>query len=539
MSHLYVYSIHHFMFPFRWDILNKGFKITSIKENIPFDDRTNLQDELFDHLSNWKRKQYSLTNTDGTINHEAYNEFTYFHEFATKAIFDFDYPWKKNQQIVKYYEYEIDKNLENQYIITYLVKTNPNNDECNLFHEKNINLHLDGITLHFYNTGVGVLTYNLSNVNPEFFNKESILLINEYGRRLYPQFLGINGIKDTFKTFLAKEIRLIINGQTIANEQFDFYQNISRTSVYEPYQLPEHIRNILPDIFIFKVDELPLLSKKILITKVTDDRMFSHTWCGDDSLCKVLKQSYPYCNWWYAFIFGDKNADDITIKNIEMQIKHIKKHTYDRWADYGTLFGMSRDSFVCIADYNYASFVKTHMETMYYSISVLCLAQRTSILKFTAEVANLSDLAKLQDDKKLINNIKEVYKNYIEFINKLFFREISPQIQGIEIYNQFHEIMNIKDEISNLDNEISELHQYVSLIQDSERNKVADKLNNFAAAFLPLSLIFGILGANFLSEGDMKIVHNPFGNALLWIVIAVFAAYLIFKLLKKILKITT
>ena len=104
-----IYSQHHFMFPFRWDILNQGFGPEDIKENIAFDKRTDLIEGIPDDFGQWKRTKYTLEDAKGAILPEAYNEFTYFHEFVTRAIFDFDYPFKKNQAIVKYFEFQLDR----------------------------------------------------------------------------------------------------------------------------------------------------------------------------------------------------------------------------------------------------------------------------------------------------------------------------------------------------------------------------------------------------------------------------------------------
>ena len=164
MSERKVYSHHHFMFPFRWDVLPKGFNISDIKENISFDERTELK-KIPDKFSNWKRMPYSITESNHNIISENYNEFTYYHEFVQKAIFDYEYPWKKEQNIVKYFEYLIDKKLNNQYIIKYLESKSDNSCE-----EKQLILEVDGVTLHFFCTGVGVLTFNLSNFESLPFN---------------------------------------------------------------------------------------------------------------------------------------------------------------------------------------------------------------------------------------------------------------------------------------------------------------------------------------------------------------------------------
>lgn len=77
-----IYSQHHFMFPFRWDILPKDFKISKIKEDESFDKRTDLTDSLFENIANWKHKSFELHDEMGDIDPIKYNEFTYFHDFV-------------------------------------------------------------------------------------------------------------------------------------------------------------------------------------------------------------------------------------------------------------------------------------------------------------------------------------------------------------------------------------------------------------------------------------------------------------------------
>jgi len=157
-------------------------------------------------------------------------------------------------------------------------------------------------------------------------------------------------------------------------------------------------------------------------------------------------------------------------------------------------------------------------------MAVLCLAQRASVLRFGAEVSSLADLGKKrtpEQDKKLTRNIQKLYLNYIEFINKIYFREITPQIQGIEIYSQFQKIMNIHNDVKDLDNEIGELHEYVNLIQNERRNEEAATLNKLATFFLPFTLVFSVLGANIFSGNDNHIwTHKSLWGLLTGLVIS-------------------
>jgi len=518
-----IFSQHHFIFPFRWDVLNKGFKTGDIKENIPFDERTDLLGGIPDNFGNWSRKMFTLKDQQDKLNNQAYNEFTYFHEFATRALFDFEHPFRKNQSIIKYYEYKIDEYLQNKYCIEYF-------EEGSI---QLIDLDIKGITLHFFNTGVGVLSFNLNNTKEIQHNEKTILKINEYGRRIYPQFLGDKGLQNTKESFLANKITLTVNSQIIADEDFSWYELFNNNpTVAEPFRLPSFITNLFPDYFIFNIAAI-LNERKVLISKVGDDRMFFQTWYENDKISEEIYKGFTIQeniknDWLYSYIFGDKDKPNIA--NEIMKNDQLDKHTYKRWISNKVVYGMSKDSFVCITKENdfFSGIIRTHMNTMYYTLCVLCLVQRASVLKFTAEVTNLADLAKMDNDNKVLLNIKELYKNYIEFINKLYFREITPQIQGIEIYNQFQGILNLKDEIRDLDNEINELHQYASLIQDEKRNKEAGRLNMWAAIFLPATIVFGIYGSNFIDD-KVDFSETIFSlSSLFWVVLGFIPSLIIF-----------
>lgn len=494
MSEKKIYSHHHFMLPFRWDILPRGFKTNDIKENVPFDYRTNL-DFFDDEIGEWKRKKFTLKDSL-KINPSNYSEFVYFHQHVQKAIYDYDYPWKGNQELLKYYEYTIDKRLTNQYII---------NDSSN----NTYSLDLDGITMHLFATGVGIISFNLSNTIRQQSDENSILAINELGRRIYPQFIGTNGVSDTKKEFLADSIKLIINETNKYEEDFTVYDK-SSWEISSPIHFPRHITGIIPAIFVFDFNKKNEKKQNVLITRVTDDRMFFQCWYGNDDRSRIIATDYSANQkidspWLYSFIMGDKTLDN-SIANKTMYLQQLDEITYKRWIEYGSIFGITSDSMVCLTNTERygKDIIRNHMQSIYYTMTVLCLVQRTSILKFTSEVANLADIAKMRNDSVLMENIKQIYRNYIEFTNKLYFIEVTSQIQGIEMYDKIQEQMNIPNEIAFLKEEINELNQYVTILQDEIRNKEAAWLNRIAAFFLPASIFFSIVGANFMSGNNFN-----------------------------------
>lgn len=153
------HSYHIFLFPFRWDYFEDANKEYSFAE------RTNL--ENFRNLlkdENWeKNKKYELEKS------QDYNEYTYFYPFVRKAVFDTD---EKNK-ILNHYSYNL--NGDEKYIIK--IK------DGNIYE-----LDLENIYLHVYSTGVALLSYHLQNF--KYKHLDDILKINDFGKRIYPQFLG-------------------------------------------------------------------------------------------------------------------------------------------------------------------------------------------------------------------------------------------------------------------------------------------------------------------------------------------------------------
>lgn len=546
-SDLKPFSIHSFMLPMRWDYLPVGYTLEKGKEQFSFEERTDLSmflECLLAQNTHWKRKFFRI-NGDA-LN---FNEFHYFHAYASRTMFDLEQQSETaetiidNNKVMVYFEYDIDPVIDK-----YIIKTD----------NKIYELNLTGISLHVYNSGVVILTINAE--NHVYDSVEDVLKINEYGRRIYPQFLSSEP-PHTHKAkgaFLADEIIIDTVAAGKLSDDFGDYSAIKEREVHHHYmgefrrsfivQTPKYIQGLFNSKFCFiQKYEKP---QSIRLNLLTDDRMFFQSWYGNNAFSKSLeiinnttkkekegeveeeeieysqirfedtaykkmvrKRSYPDYNYqyvknsnWYAYMFGDKNSPSIA--NNEMQQEHTEYHTYARWAGYGTLFGFTRDSFVAVSQniptlIQNAPNLRDQMKTMYYQMAVLSLAQRASVLRFSAEVACLADLALNDRDTQLMRDVKVIYKNYIEFINKIYYREITPYIQGIEMYEKFQQVMGMAQRAKDLDQELEELFNYLQL-EESE------KLNKIAAAFLPVSLLVGVLGMSALSvEALEKVVYAP------------------------------
>ena len=156
---------------------------------------------------------------------------------------------------------------------------------------------------------------------------------------------------------------------------------------------------------------------------------------------------------------------------------------------------------VYLANNECPPFLFGNYETMYARMAELILVQKASVLRFSAEVTNLSNM----DYKRgFSRKVSSLYKEYIRFVNQIHFREISAQDQGIEMYQKLYEAMNLETHVEKLDAEIGELYNYVSLKEDHKSSNTMSLLTWIATISVPMTVMAGIFGMN----------NNAFGQNL-------------------------
>jgi Mg2+ and Co2+ transporter CorA len=505
-----LYSYHVFLFPFQWQFVNKEMHNKTLEE------RTSLKEliKLFEKNTKWKRNKYKV---DTILN---YNEYNYYYSMVREVLFDEGKELDKAIIANLSYDIEPDAYTYNFKVCTDGVKKI----------DKSYSLHIDSILLHLYSTGVGVLSFHLNNRLKEQCEPDDILNINQAGRRLYPPFFGMDsnlvgtqaqfefndfsfGLDILQKNELAEEFSIMSD---LHFDDFSAYRN-SENFQSNPFNIPRHISFLFQDIpLTVNKGDFNGKDKKVYINPLIDDRMFVVCWYGNDKIIDDLKANvnehgrdekgnilYLDSDWWYKFMFNDQK--NITCQNIEMKKELIKKHTYIRWSDYGTFYGLNRYSFVCLTskldtlkNYN-ASFIVNHMQTMYYKMAELCLVQRACLLRFSDEVTEISTM---EEDKKnlLTKRVGNLNQQYLRFVNKIYFREVTAQEQGIELYDMMQECMKIGNNVKELDQEIKELHSYVSLIENQEQSRNIELLTIIGALFILPTFIINFLGLIILPQ---------------------------------------
>jgi Mg2+ and Co2+ transporter CorA len=103
-------------------------------------------------------------------------------------------------------------------------------------------------------------------------------------------------------------------------------------------------------------------------------------------------------------------------------------------------------------------------------------------------------------NRQLRKRVNILNRDYLRFVNNIYFREVTPQDQGIELYDLMQEQMNIKRDEEGLSTEVEQLYHYVTMTNDEQRNTETEKLSIIATLFLVPTLLTGIWGMNLNDE---------------------------------------
>lgn len=246
--------------------------------------------------------------------------------------------------------------------------------------------------------------------------------------------------------------------------------------------------------------------QKIYLQPILDDRMFVQSYYFNDKIiddCSIYddeKETYSFINNdnWYKYIFVD--FANVTCRSKNLMKSELQKATYDRWVGKdGQLFGFSNYSFVGLSNRNWftENIVSQHFRNMYFELTLLCLIQRSYILNFANAISHIAN--NLDKDKRKLESVKKeiakLHLQFIKFTNRVYFKEVTPQQQGIEIYNMLQSQMQIKEEYQRISDEMKDLVSYLEIAEQSNLNKVATIL-------LPLTLLAGLLGMNTVNDSN-------------------------------------
>jgi hypothetical protein len=160
--------------------------------------------------------------------------------------------------------------------------------------------------------------------------------------------------------------------------------------------------------------------------------------------------------------------------------------------------------------------------TIYSRLGLLAHLQKAAMLTSAIRISELSERkswyqAAPPDYIKQKELIDQFYREFIEFTHVYWFDEVTPQLQGIELFSAWQGHLNIHQLQNEVRQELIDLTNVVNAAQQERQSKAAIelsertlKLTRYAIGFGILSFVVGFFGMNFFaSEGSQFKVTVP------------------------------
>ena len=408
-------SVHIYAWPFE---LRQEVIITSVRNSIK--------------KRGWVRKKWNTLHPDDFMLRQ------YLSSSVRNVFFD-----EKEDAICEVYELPISEDL--LYII---------ND---------YELSIVGLELHLYHFGAGVLF--IQTVNEGYTSIDDIRKINDYGRRICLPYLPSTADGDIL---CAEQLGIRNMPEDDSVKYITCFRKAIKQWHDSPNMVEADVERCLtqPAEFLFHL--LGCTDEQVEMT--SDDRMFLVCLLRDNLLSKQIKEEYENRNaevdtLLYQLIYVD--SGEASCQNDKMREKLFEKSVYDRWLGWGTIYGITNYSMLCITaqDDNVTNSVVRPFVVEYTYFASLVLMQKIGIAYFSERAGNIVEGV---DKPKVINRkqagkLINLQEQYITFKNQLLILEASSQEQGIEIYKMLQGQSQIYEEESILDGQLESLYEVTNV----------------------------------------------------------------------------
>lgn len=359
---------------------------------------------------------------------------------------------------------------------TYYIKTTKNSYE----------LEIGEIELHLYDCGVGILLIQL--LNNKYTDLDAIRDINDFGRRISLPFLPAS--KDNQYILCAEQIGILKKGEKdIPPEERKLCVTDFRKRIKNNERL-EHCAEFLYRIILHGLENAKYKDGYQAVEYYSDDRMFLMCVVRDDKLSECIARNDSSAEeLLYQFIYVD-NGSSTTCPNPEMRKELLDKAIYPRWSSWGTIHAVTSYSMLCITgetpEIN-ESVIRPFVVEYSYIFS-LVLAQRFCVSKFSDQagkaVADIDEKGTI--DVKKAEELAGLQEGYVAFKNKLIILQVTPQEQGVELYQLMQKQFLLHEEQEVLDEQLESLYE---IINTSNGNR----LNMWALGFSIVAIAVEIL----------------------------------------------
>lgn len=480
-----IISYHTFVFPFLWD--DSG-KVT----------RTQFEDKLITG-THWKQE---ILDTKATPSPALYSQQQYFNHAAKSVMFSY-----KNDPDapVRNFRYDFGAMAG---IPNWLDTAKDSENPLRLVLEKGdfrASLRVNGLRLKLYNTGVGLLVYELENY--DLHGEMDIIRINEFGRRLFRPYTTPAGCKEC-----ADRITLQVKDFVKLSASIDGGELPGIDTV----PLPETVLYFLRGEKHSATANPDHGNNQLFIEPIIDDRMFT--------LCYYINQDFvaDMAKWdeengCYQYLTDARTRPTSDPENLARRLHRLllidsgiftcqsrsllsrllTESLYTRWLEntdesgsgacWGTLTGITASTMICVSTGTFVADTAFLIE--YVEMALLVLAQRASLLNFEKRIS---------ESARNELSVENIQKRYVLFHGQMLLREVSPQIQAIELYDMLQEKLMIQREAQEIESQLTAMFTLEQNIQEKNESRLLNVLA-VSSVFEVCAFLSGAPGAGWIA----------------------------------------
>jgi len=173
----------------------------------------------------------------------------------------------------------------------------------------------------------------------------------------------------------------------------------------------------------------------------------------------------------------------------------LKEHSLTRWQATGSYSGycIYAHAYLGMSGFFNKVIAPSHVPYIYGRMTLLGLFYQATLRHYNRRI---SYATKALTEQKSTDSFRKLRKHFIEFTNNYWFREISPQIQAIEIFNLQTKALNLEAEYHLIKDEMERADEYTTALREQEFNHASKNFNHIAAVFATLALFIGVFGVS-------------------------------------------
>lgn len=176
--------------------------------------------------------------------------------------------------------------------------------------------------------------------------------------------------------------------------------------------------------------------------------------------------------------------------------RELEAATYDRFADFGSRYAITDQSFILVAYGAFAAkhVLPDHMPQLYRRMMLIATVYAATLNRFALRIAELSRSEGGPSDK----DIRDLRRRFVRFANGLWFENVSSQLQGRELFARIRDASPITAEYEEVKAEIERTDELLDSIK-SQRWQI------IGGGGLIAAVTTGFLGMNLKDDQSQKL----------------------------------